>query len=183
MNLPNIITVIRFFLIPIFVAVFFSPMDNNFRYSAYIFIFAGFTDALDGYIARKYNLVTKWGQVMDPLADKLMQLTVLICFTIKNIVPIWVIIIVGIKEVCLIVGGAFLYTKKEKIVIPANRYGKLATIVFYIAILSVAFGFSYGRYLVYLAIIVAAYAFVHYFRIGLKAVKEYNMEKTLDKSY
>lgn len=181
MNLPNILTTLRFFLIPSFIMVFFSSSEDYIRYSAYIFIFAGVTDVLDGYIARKYNLTTKWGQAMDPLADKLMQLTVLICFTIKRILPLWVIIVVGIKEICMVIGGMFLYFKKEKVVIPANKYGKLATIVFYGAILAVAFGLPYGRLIVYLAIMITIYAFIQYFFIGLKTVKEFD-KNTLDKS-
>ncbi|SDK17511.1 CDP-diacylglycerol--glycerol-3-phosphate 3-phosphatidyltransferase [Natronincola ferrireducens] len=183
MNLPNILTIIRFCLIPIFILVFFSSSEHNLLISSYIFILAGITDVLDGYIARKYNLVTKWGQAMDPLADKSMQLTVLICFTIRRILPLWAIVVVAVKELCMVIGGIFLYTKKEKIVIPANKYGKFATIMFYIAILAVAFGFIYGRTLVYLAIIVTIYAFIRYVIVGLKTVKEFDMKKSLDKSY
>lgn len=129
------------------------------------------TDVLDGYIARRNNLITKWGQVMDPLADKLMQLTVLICLTIKKMLPLWVTIIVGLKEVSLVIGAVFLYFRKEKLVIPSNKYGKVATVVFYIAILAVVFGFTYGSLLVYLAIAVTIYAFIKYMILGLKTMK------------
>lgn len=179
MSLPNILTTLRFFLIPLFIMVFFSSSEDYLLYSSYIFIFAGFTDILDGYIARKYDLITKWGQVMDPLADKLMQITVLICLAIKEILPLWVIIVVGIKEVCMIIGGIFLYFKKEKVVIPANKYGKIATIIFYAAILSVTFGLPYGQWIVHIAIVVTTYAFIQYFFLALKTLKEYNMKKTI----
>ncbi len=176
MNIPNILTSIRFLLIPLFVLTFFSPTENYLLISSYIFIFAGITDVLDGYIARKYELITKWGQAMDPLADKMMQITVLICLTIRGILPLWVIIVVGLKESCLVVGGIFLYFKKEKVVIPANKYGKIATIVFYAAILSVIFNLSFGKPLVYLAIIITIYAFIQYALIALKTLRKHNLK-------
>ncbi|HZK01627.1 MAG TPA: CDP-diacylglycerol--glycerol-3-phosphate 3-phosphatidyltransferase [Anaerovoracaceae bacterium] len=171
MNLPNIITALRFALIPVFVKVFFSSMEESLLYSILIFLLAGVTDVLDGYIARKYDIVTKWGQAMDPLADKLMQLSVLVCFTIKRFIPPWVIAIYGIKELLMIFGGIFLYTKKNKMVLPANSYGKIATVVFYISILAVAFNFIYAKFLVVTAILFALHAFIQYAIIGIKYIK------------
>lgn len=171
MNLPNIITALRFALIPLFIKMFFSSLERSLLYSILIFLLAGITDILDGYIARKYNIITKWGQVMDPLADKLMQLTVLVCFTIKQFIPIWVIIIYGIKEFLMILGGIFLYTRKDKMVLPANSYGKIATVIFYIAILAVAFNFVYAKLLIIIAVLFALYAFVQYAVIGIKYIK------------
>ncbi|MFW5648264.1 MAG: CDP-diacylglycerol--glycerol-3-phosphate 3-phosphatidyltransferase [Candidatus Alkaliphilus sp. MAG34] len=171
MNLPNIITALRFALIPLFVKVFFSSLERSLLYSVLIFLLAGITDILDGYIARKYNIITKWGQAMDPLADKLVQLTVLICFTIKQFIPLWVIIVYGIKELLMVFGGIFLYTKKDKMVLPANSYGKIATVVFYIAILAVAFNSRYDKLLMIVAVLVALYAFVQYVIIGIKYIR------------
>lgn len=162
MNLPNILTTIRFLLVPLFIYVFFSEAKESIIYATYIFILAGVTDVLDGYFARKYNLITKWGQAMDPLADKLMLITVLICFTIKNYLPILVIIIVGLKEILMILGGIFLYYKKDKIVIPANKFGKIATVSFYIAILYMAFKLPYSIIPISLAIIFALFALIKY---------------------
>lgn len=162
MSIPNILTTVRLFLVPIFIFIFFLKPEGNIIYATYIFILAGITDILDGYIARKYNLITKWGQAMDPLADKLMQVTVIICFTIKNYLPIWVIIIIGLKELLMVLGGLFLYYRKDKSVIPANKYGKLATIVFYIAILYLAFGLPYSIIPIVIAIIFTLFAFGNY---------------------
>ena len=172
MNLPNTITALRFALIPLFVRVFFSSLEESLLYSILIFLLAGATDVLDGHIARKYNIITKWGQAMDPLADKLMQLTVLICFTIKQFIPLWVITIFGIKELLMIFGGIFLYTRKNKMVLPANSYGKIATVIFYIAILAIAFNFKYSKLLIIIAILFALYAFVRYAIIGIKYIKK-----------
>lgn len=175
MNIPNILTTIRFFLIPIFIFIFYSSMENNILYAAIVFAIAGVTDVLDGYIARTYNMVTKWGSAMDPLADKLMQLTVLICFTSKAYLPIWVIIVVGIKEALMVIGALFLYYCVEKTVIPANKYGKIATIAFYIAILAVAFNFpeTLNLILVIVAVILTLIAFTNYL-FGFREVRKDN---------
>ena len=175
MNIPNILTTIRFFLIPIFVLVFYSSIENNVLYASLVFALAGVTDVLDGYIARTYNMVTKWGIAMDPLADKLMQLTVLICFTTKSFLPIWVIIVVGIKELLMIVGALFLYYNVDKTVIPANKFGKVATIAFYVAILSIAFNLpdTINFILILVAVILTLIAFVNYL-LGFKEVRKDN---------
>lgn len=171
MNLPNIITALRIALIPLFVKVFFSSLENSLLYSVLIFLLAGITDVLDGYIARKYDIVTKWGQAMDPLADKLVQLTVLVCFTIKQFIPLWIIIIYGIKELLMIFGGILLYTRRNKTVLPANSYGKIATVIFYVAILAIAFNSVYGKLLMITSVLIALYAFIRYVITGIKHAK------------
>lgn len=175
MNIPNILTTIRFFLIPIFVIIFYSSIENNVLYAALVFAIAGATDVLDGYIARTYNMVTKWGVAMDPLADKLMQLTVLICFTTKSYLPIWVIIVVGIKELLMIIGALFLYYNVDKTVIPANKFGKIATIAFYVAILSIAFNLpeTLSFLLVLAAVVLTLTAFINYL-LGFKEARKDN---------
>lgn len=144
MNIPNALTIVRFLLIPGFVYYFFSPMEYGIRIAIVIFVVAGLTDILDGYIARKYNLITRLGIVLDPLADKLMLLTVLISITLKNQIPFWIIVVVAIKETLLILGAITLFNDHD-IVVPANRFGKVSTIAFYIAILAVAFELPYSQ--------------------------------------
>ncbi|MBC2398944.1 CDP-diacylglycerol--glycerol-3-phosphate 3-phosphatidyltransferase [Clostridium tetanomorphum] len=166
MNLPNILTLFRMFLIPFFILVFFSNIKNNIFYSIILFLIAGLTDVLDGYIARKKNLVTKWGIVLDPLADKLMLLTVLTCLTINDIIPLWIIIIVSIKELAMIIAGAILYNKD--FIIPSNIFGKMATLMFYISIFILNFNSKYGEYLLDIAVLSALLAFTNYLLFYLK---------------
>lgn len=166
MNIPNILTIFRILLIPIFIAIFFSNNANSLLLAVLIFLLAGLTDVLDGYIARKYNLITKWGTVMDPLADKLMLLTVLTCLVIKNYIPIWILIVITLKEAALIISGTFLY--KKDTVIPANKFGKISTLLFYIAIFIFSFDRSVGKYLLYTAVISALIALINYSYIYLK---------------
>ncbi|PHS35040.1 MAG: CDP-diacylglycerol--glycerol-3-phosphate 3-phosphatidyltransferase [Alkaliphilus sp.] len=172
MNVPNMITMLRIGLVPLFIIAFFFSGQNAITYSVYIFIFAGITDIADGYIARKYNLITKFGQVMDPLADKLMQVAVIGCFTLKKLLPPWVLIIVVVKELFMIIGSFFLYRKKDKVIIPANKYGKISTIIFYFAIIFVAYDFNYAMTLVFLAIVSAIVALLMYIKLGVKEMKK-----------
>lgn len=163
-NIPNILTVIRLFLIPVFIGYFFSDSPDNLRNSMIIFAVAGITDILDGFIARRYNLVSKLGTVLDPLADKLMLLTVLSCFTAKSYIPMWIIVVVAIKELSMIAGGLYLYLHKEKIVIPANKFGKMATVIFYTAIILITFNVNavYNKYLISFAMGMTIVAFIVY---------------------
>ncbi|MGI6706458.1 MAG: CDP-alcohol phosphatidyltransferase family protein [Clostridia bacterium] len=131
MNLPNALTILRFFLVVIFVYVFFMP---NYFLAIMVLIAAGLTDLLDGYIARKYDLITNWGKLMDPLADKVLLVTVLACLYFRKMIPIAVIVIIFLKEIIMVLGAAFLY-KYRKTVVSSNIYGKAATAIFYVAII------------------------------------------------
>jgi len=161
MNIPNALTVIRFFLIPLFVYLYFLPVKNNIIYAIAVFVVAGITDVIDGYIARKYNVVTKFGMLLDPLADKLMILTVLFCFYIKGVIPLIVILIILLKEIFMIFGAAILY-KKNRTTIQSNSFGKIATAMFYIGVILIAFKLFIGYYILILAVIFAIIAFVTY---------------------
>ncbi|MGM0379361.1 MAG: CDP-diacylglycerol--glycerol-3-phosphate 3-phosphatidyltransferase [Bacillota bacterium] len=134
MNLPNKISVFRLFLVPIYLFVF---IKYNINYAIIIFLIAGISDFLDGYIARKYNLITSFGKVIDPLADKLMLISVLASLVYAGYIPIIIFFIIFIKEIFLIFSGILLYFKKEKVVIASNTYGKLSTIFFYLAIFAI----------------------------------------------
>lgn len=160
MNIPNILTTIRFFLIPVFYIIYFSSMKNSMEIAIIIFLVSGITDILDGYIARKYNLVTKWGTVLDPLADKLMTLTVLFCLSSSKIIPFWIFILILFKELFMIIGGINLF--KYKKVIPAKYYGKLSTVLFYLSIIVMAFYTNIGIYILYAALAMTLFAFIKY---------------------
>lgn len=166
MNIPNMLTIVRLCLIPFFIATFFGNDPNSLRDSMIIFAVAGITDVLDGYIARKYNLVTDLGTVLDPLADKLMLIAVLSCFTIRDYIPTWIIGVVLVKELTMIAGGIYLYFHKEQIVIPANKFGKLATVFFYTAIILITFNVKaeYNQYIIGIAMIMTLVAFFVYTR-------------------
>ena len=126
---PNALTIIRFLLIP---TLIFSAFQNDYVATIVILTISGITDILDGYIARKFDLVTDLGKLMDPLADKATQVALLGALTILKFIPVWIIVIVIIKEFLMIAGASFLYGKD--LVVSSKWYGKLATVLFYIAI-------------------------------------------------
>jgi len=161
MNIPNLLTLFRLFLIPVFVFIFFLGVESSLLYSIYVFLLAGFTDVLDGYIARRFNMNTKWGTVMDPLADKLMLTAVLTCLVIANLAPLWVLLVITAKELFMIIAGTILYRNNS--VIPANSFGKISTFLFYISIFTLAFNVKLGDYLLYISVLSAIIAFINYF--------------------
>ena len=129
MNLPNKLTTLRVIMIPFF--VFFLLWQNGenrtFRMIALaLFIIASLTDLLDGKIARKYNLVTNFGKFMDPLADKLLVCSALICLIELNALPAWMVIIIISRE--FIISGFRLIAAENGIVIAANYWGKFKTV-------------------------------------------------------
>ena len=128
-HIPNILTIIRFLLIPIILIYIFT---GNYILALVVFTISALTDIADGFIARKFNLISNFGKLMDPLADKLTQIATLTSLVIKEIIPIWILIIVISKEFIMICGASFLYGKD--VVVYSKWYGKLSTVLLYIAI-------------------------------------------------
>lgn len=128
MNLPNKITIFRVFMIPIFVFFMLVSGIPGGRYiAAVIFIIAALSDLLDGYIARKHNLVTNFGKFMDPLADKLLVSSALICLVDLKLLPAWIVIIIIARE--FIISGFRLIASDNGVVIAAGWWGKIKTTV------------------------------------------------------
>ena len=127
MNLPNKLTLFRVILIPFFVFFLLAPYFPGYgNYIAIaIFIVASLTDMLDGKIARKYNLVTNFGKFMDPLADKLLVCSALICLIELQMLPSWIVIIIIARE--FIISGFRLIASDNGVVIAASYWGKFKT--------------------------------------------------------
>lgn len=170
MTIPNILTILRILLIPVYLAFFYSDLDNNILLAGIVFILAGISDVLDGYIARKFDLTSDLGAVLDPVADKLMTFAILITFTSGGIIPPWILAAIGIKEAMMIIGGSVLYLFKGKQVLPANKFGKIATISFYAATLSVVFKLPeiISTILFSLTVVLNIIAFINYLIIYMK---------------
>ena len=136
-TIPNILTMIRMILIPVFVVVFFNtPRDQDKIAAFIIFAVASITDMFDGMLARKLNQITDFGKLFDPLADKLMVLTAMVCETIIGVFPLPAVIIVAVKEGIMVLGGLFMLSKN--VVVYSNYVGKTAQ-VFFIASLLLSF--------------------------------------------
>ncbi len=129
MNLPNKLTMLRMILIPFFLVCLYMQTVPARIVALVIFCVASLTDALDGYIARKYNLVTNFGKFMDPLADKLLVCSAMIALTsVKSVVmlPSWIVIIIIARE--FMITGFRTLAAEQNIVIAAGVWGKLKTI-------------------------------------------------------
>ena len=171
-NLPNLITSFRVLLIPIFIYVYFKNPEENLLYSVVIFFVAGISDFLDGYLARKNNLVTPFGTVMDPLADKLMLLTAIVSYTITDVIPYAILILVGVRETLMILGGIVVY--KMGIINPANKLGKFVTFSFYIGILTLLFQKTLGIAFLFISAILGFIAGFSYIRTTLEKKNQKN---------
>ena len=161
MNTANKLTILRIIFVPVFVYVFFSPFSYASIVALTIYILAGVTDFLDGFIARKYNMQTKLGIVLDPLADKLMIIFVILSLAIKNLVPFWVLAVIVIKESTMILLGVILYNKN--LIIPSNMIGKVSTTIFYVAICLLILSVKWAIWFLYLALFLSLFSFVTYY--------------------
>lgn len=168
MSIPNVLTLFRLLLIPFFGYYFYH---ENFIVAASIFIIAALTDVLDGYIARKFNMVTSWGKLADPAADKLMTVTALAVLTVLGKIPIYIIIIVVIKEALMTLGGYLIY-KNKRHVVSANWYGKLSTAIFNVAIVLLIIGAPYGNIIISIAVASALFALFMYLLAYFKITRD-----------
>lgn len=130
-HIPNALTILRFLLIPFIVILM---IQDKYIEAIIVLTISGITDILDGFIARKFNFISNFGKLIDPLADKCTQITILISLALKNILPFWILTIVLLKEFFMIAGASFLYGKE--LVVSSRWYGKLSTVLFYISIVS-----------------------------------------------
>ncbi|SDL72096.1 CDP-diacylglycerol--glycerol-3-phosphate 3-phosphatidyltransferase [Sediminibacillus halophilus] len=182
MNIPNRITMSRIFLIPIFILLLSIPFDwgswnignqelpiSHFV-AGLLFILASTTDWVDGFYARKYNLVTNLGKFLDPLADKLLVASALILLVEMEIAPAWVVIIIISREFA--VTGLRLVAAGEGLVLAASQMGKLKTVLQIVAISALLLhnfpfsylGFPFGIICLYAAMIITIVSGYDYFR-------------------
>lgn len=188
-HIPNILTIIRFLLIPFIVVNIFS---GNYIIAFIIFTISGLTDIADGCIARKFNLISNFGKLMDPLADKLTQICTIASLTLIHIIPIWILVIVLLKELIMIAGASFLYGKD--VVVYSKWYGKLATVLFYLAIVFSllinqfelpSIWSNLDLWLFYLALFATVFSLLMYikdvYKKGFIDKQDLNKEVTIDK--
>lgn len=187
--IPNTLTIIRFLLIPL---ILFYIFTGNYILAFVIFTISALTDIADGVIARKFNLISNFGKLMDPLADKSTQIAVLTSLAITDIIPIWILLIVLLKEFIMIVGASFLYGKD--VVVYSRWYGKLATVLFYLAIVLslILKQFNLNNiwnevtlFIYYLAVFATIFALIMYvkdlYKKGFIDKQDLNKEVTIDK--
>ena len=137
-NIPNMLSLVRLALIPAFVVLYLS---DYFEWSLVALALSGLTDLFNGMIARKLNQITEIGKLLDPIADKLTQIAVLVCLTIRNPSLTILVVICFVKELLQVIGGWILFSRKE-IIRGAKWFGKVSTFTFYIVMLAFALWWS-----------------------------------------
>jgi len=173
MNLPNKLTIFRCILIVPFVALLLSGYD---LIATIIFVVASLTDLLDGKIARKYNLVTNFGKFMDPLADKLLVCSALICLVEMGRLEAWIVCIIIARE--FIISGFRLIASDNGIVIAASYWGKFKTTFQMIMVIVLMLNFQnnimmiLGRVLVWISLALTIISLVDYVAKNLDVLKE-----------
>ncbi len=132
-TIPNVLTMIRLLLVPVFVVVYFRTSAEP-KYAALaIFAAASLTDMLDGYLARKLNQITDFGKLFDPLADKLMVLSAMVCQAVTGVFPWAAVIVVACKELVMVLGGLFMLSRD--VVVYSNIAGKAAQVCFILSLI------------------------------------------------
>ena len=139
MNTPNKLTVLRMILVPFFVAALLAgqSLPHHYLIALAIFAAASYTDHLDGKIARSRNLITTFGKFMDPLADKIMVISALVCFVSLGLANVWLVLLIIFRE--FMVTSVRLVAADSGVVVAANNWGKAKTVSQIIAILAVLF--------------------------------------------
>lgn len=130
-TIPNILTLLRLVAIPV-MAWFILAGQDYLLESFIMFLLIWITDLLDGLIARKFNQMTDFGKLFDPLVDKIFQLTLAVVMSIAGRLPWWVPVILAVKEIMMVAGSAVLF-RRRKMVVYAKWYGKVSTVLFVLA--------------------------------------------------
>ena len=144
MNLPNKLTVARFILTGVFLVLFFNPFRYGDTIALIVFIAASLTDYFDGMIARRDKLITNFGILMDPLADKILICSAFIAFVGRDLMPAWMVVVIVGRE--LAITGLRLLAAAKNLVIAAEKYGKHKTISQIVATISVLVLVSYPEW-------------------------------------
>ena len=131
-SVPNIISIFRICLVPVFIAAYFSDQNDTKMYAVLIYAVASFSDFLDGFLARRFKVSSNLGKVLDPLGDKLMTISVMACITINGLIPIWAVLVASVKEILMAIGGYIVHKKAGVDIPPSNLIGKTSTVVFFL---------------------------------------------------
>ena len=171
MNIANKLTLSRMIMVPFFlVAVYFEKDSPVLHISAIIFAVASFTDFLDGYLARKYNLITDFGKFMDPLADKVLVVAALAVLVEMNLIPAWMIVLIITREYAVSILRAIAANTGQ--VIAASQGGKAKTVSQIIAVLMLLLNIKYGIYVMWIAVILTFVSGMDYLMKNKKLISQ-----------
>lgn len=172
-HVPNLLTILRMAAVPVFYVLM---RDDKITAAVWVFLFAEFTDVLDGIIARKFNLETPFGKIADPVADKMMQLTALFVLGGKDMIPAIIPYLVLFKELFLLISG--LYLIRKNIDMSSKWFGKLTSVLFFVAIMMAFLGVSRNitDVMLWICVGMAVFASIMYIRNYFKQVEKKQIE-------
>lgn len=131
-KVPNIISIFRICLVPVFVVIYFSDESHMKLYAVLVYAIAALSDFLDGFIARRFKADSNLGKVLDPLGDKTMTVAVMTCITIDGIIELWAVLLLVVKELLMGIGGFVLHKVAHAQIPASNIIGKSSTVVFFL---------------------------------------------------
>lgn len=171
---PNILSTLRLALCPVFVLTFFAKSPEM---AFFVFGIASLLDVADGFLARKFNCISNYGKIMDPLADKILQISGILCLTIAKIINNWYFIgILAAKELTMLIGGLIISKKKNELVY-SNIFGKASSFVMSISICLMFFASPNGilfsikpvlNWIIYIALALSVASMVQYGIIAIR---------------
>lgn len=183
-TIPNAISFIRLLLIPVFAVFYFCDFENHLWFAIATVFISGVSDIVDGFIARHFNMISNFGKIIDPAADKLTQATVLICLSISH-PTLWIVtVLLFAKEICQLI-GAILLSRQSGATPPAARWwGKTCTVVLFLTMITTVLadiitGFPDAVCVILhvLSIISLIFAFIGYY---LKIYKDFTSSRSVD---
>ena len=170
-TVPNVLTMVRMALIPVYWVLILKGLKIQ---ALLVYTAASLTDIADGYIARKYDLITDFGKLMDPAADKLMVVSVMLSMVLMDVAPLIPFIILFIKEFLMMLGASYML--KRGVVVYAKWSGKLAQAVIVLSLVLCFFADHFfwpiHHFLIWVGVALAVHAFVYYVRMGRKMLRE-----------
>ncbi|ADR19569.1 CDP-diacylglycerol--glycerol-3-phosphate 3-phosphatidyltransferase [Calditerrivibrio nitroreducens] len=169
MNLPNQLTILRVLIIPFFLIFLYMDTDTTNIIATILFVIASITDYIDGYLARKYEIITDFGKILDPVADKILVASCMIVLVELNRLAGWIVILMLSRD--FVVGALRNFAASKGVVIAAGFSGKLKTVLQMVAIGCLIFKrplfsldtFFMGKILIYIALFVSLYSCVVYY--------------------
>ncbi len=179
-NIPNVLSLVRLMLLPVFAVVY---LNGELYWALAVLALSGLTDLFDGVIARKFNQITEIGKLLDPAADKITQVFVLVCLTIRNTALIPLFIICFVKELLQAIGGWILLSR-NKVIRGSQWFGKVSTFTFYVAMLAIALWTTMPRWLLSTLIVLVAvtmlFSFFMYMAVYIKLRREKKAQQKID---
>lgn len=184
-NLPNYITIVRIVLVPFFFSflIYYNPAHPSFRICALaLFIFAMITDALDGFIARKFKHQTELGTFLDPFADKLLILSGFVGITFSNAFMdkphLWIVVVIIFRDLFIICGLIIIYLNVNRIEIRPNIFGKITTFFQMLTILSVLIPLPAAEWIWYATVAFTILSWIIYIQQGFAFLNSNSLKKT-----